>query len=82
MLAVAVRDTGCTLKVWRTSLAKMLRPYGEMHRFLPALAAMEGAAIGEMPVNHLPRKHGKSKYSALGRVPRVILDLLTLAFMQ
>eukprot|EP00240_Pyramimonas_obovata_P004513 CAMPEP_0118944382 /NCGR_PEP_ID=MMETSP1169-20130426/40177_1 /TAXON_ID=36882 /ORGANISM="Pyramimonas obovata, Strain CCMP722" /LENGTH=364 /DNA_ID=CAMNT_0006889855 /DNA_START=574 /DNA_END=1668 /DNA_ORIENTATION=+ len=82
MLGVAVRDTGCTLKVWRMSLAKLLRPYGEMHRFLPALAAMEGAAIGELPVNHLPRTHGKSKYSALGRVPRVVLDLLTLTFMQ
>jgi len=79
---VHLHDTGCTLKVWRTALAKLIRPYGEQHRMLPVLAAIEGARIGEMVVNHLPRRHGASKYSALGRVPRVVLDLLILVVMQ
>jgi glycosyltransferase involved in cell wall biosynthesis len=78
---VKLHDYGCTLKVLRASVAKELKLYGEMHRFIPALAANLGASIAEAPVNHRPREKGRSKYGIF-RTVRVILDLLTVKFFS
>lgn len=78
---VKLHDYGCTLKVINAELAKQFRLYGEMHRFIPAVAAFIGARITEMPVNHRPRQHGHSKYG-IGRTLRVVLDLITVRFIQ
>ncbi|RME57266.1 MAG: glycosyltransferase, partial [Candidatus Dadabacteria bacterium] len=77
---VELHDYGCTLKVFRAEVAKCIGLYGEMHRFIPALAAEVGAKIIEVPVNHRARKYGKSKYG-ISRTIRVILDLLTVKFL-
>ncbi|MFA6583209.1 MAG: glycosyltransferase family 2 protein [Elusimicrobiaceae bacterium] len=77
---VRLHDYGCTLKLYRARYLKELRLYGEMHRFLPALAGSLGARIKEMPVNHRARTQGKSKYG-LGRTFKVLLDLATVKFM-
>lgn len=76
---VNLHDYGCTLKVIRSEVAKGIQLYGEMHRFIPALAAEIGVRIAEMPVNHRARIHGTSKYG-ISRTFRVILDLLTVKF--
>ena len=76
-----LHDYGCTLKVMRASVAKELRLYGELHRFIPALAADLGARVVELPVSHRPRTLGTSKYG-LSRTVRVILDLLTVKFLS
>jgi hypothetical protein len=78
---VHLHDYGCTLKALRRDLAKQLKLYGEMHRFIPALAANIGARILEVPVRHHPRKFGKSKYG-FSRTIRVILDLMTVKFLS
>lgn len=78
---VKLHDYGCTLKAMTHEVAKELRLYGEMHRFIPAVASWVGVRILEMPVNHRPRKFGKSKYG-IGRTLRVVLDLMTVRFMQ
>ncbi|WP_373479632.1 glycosyltransferase family 2 protein [Geminocystis sp.] len=78
---VKLHDYGCSLKAYRKELIADLNLYGELHRFLPALAYIEGAKITEIPVNHHPRRFGKSKYG-LGRTFRVIMDLLTVFFMK
>ena len=78
---VRVHDYGCMLKVYRGDIARALRLYGEMHRFIPAIAGDMGARIIEVEVNHRPRIHGKSKYG-LSRVFRVLLDLLTVKFLS
>ncbi|MBL1210267.1 glycosyltransferase family 2 protein [Geminocystis sp. GBBB08] len=78
---VKLHDYGCSLKAYRAELIADLNLYGELHRFLPALAYIEGAKITEIPVNHHPRRFGKSKYG-LGRTFRVIMDLLTVFFMK
>jgi len=78
---VKVHDYGCSLKAYRAELVADLHLYGELHRFLPALAFIEGARITELPVRHHPRRHGRSKYG-LGRTSRVVLDLLTIYFMK
>jgi glycosyltransferase involved in cell wall biosynthesis len=78
---VYLHDYGCTLKAFRQDVAKQLKLYGEMHRFIPALAANLGARILEVPVRHHPRKHGKSKYG-FSRTIRVILDLMTVKFLS
>ena len=78
---VRLHDYGCSLKLLRGELAKTLRLYGEMHRFIPAIANWSGARIAEVPVNHRARRFGRSKYG-LGRTIRVILDLLVVRFMQ
>ncbi|MCE5244745.1 MAG: glycosyltransferase family 2 protein [Syntrophobacteraceae bacterium] len=75
-----LHDFGCTLKAYRRELLQHVRLYGQMHRFIPALALNVGAAVAEVPVNHRPRLHGKSKYG-LERTFSVILDLLTLKFL-
>jgi len=77
---VRLNDYGCSLKVFRAEVVKPLRLYGEMHRFLPALASEMGVRIAEQPVNHRPRVHGRSKYG-ISRTVRVILDLLTVKFL-
>ncbi|XGV85924.1 MAG: glycosyltransferase [Limnothrix sp. BL-A-16] len=78
---VRVRDYGCSLKVYRAELLADMNLYGELHRFLPALAFMEGARITEIPVRHHARQFGQSKYG-LGRTIRVVMDLLTIWFMK
>jgi len=77
---VRIHDSGCSLKVFRAEVAKSLRLYGEMHRFLPAIASEQGVRIAEVVVNHRPRRHGRSKYG-ISRTVRVILDLATLKFL-
>lgn len=77
---VNLHDYGRTLRAMRKDVAKDLRLYGEMHRFIPAIAYERGARIAELKVNHRPRFHGKSKYSIM-RTLRVLLDLLTVKFL-
>lgn len=76
---VNLHDSGCTLKAYRKEVAQSLRLYGEMHRFIPALASWMGVSLVEMPVRHHPRTLGKSKYG-LSRLFRVLLDLITVKF--
>ncbi len=76
---VKLHDYGCTLKAYRRDVVKNLNLYGEMHRFIPALASKYGASITEVVVNDSPRQSGKSKYG-IARTYKVILDLLTLKF--
>ncbi|MCB2081062.1 MAG: glycosyltransferase family 2 protein, partial [Rickettsiales bacterium] len=76
---VRVQDYGCTLKVFRADLAKRLDLFGELHRFIPILADIEGARIAEMDVRHHPRRFGTSKYG-LSRTLRVASDLLLMGF--
>ncbi|MCH2109139.1 MAG: glycosyltransferase family 2 protein [Polyangiaceae bacterium] len=78
---VKLHDYGCTLKAMTNELAKELRLYGEMHRFIPAVANWVGVRIIEIPVNHRARQFGTTKYG-IGRTIRVILDLITVRFMQ
>lgn len=78
---VRLHDYGCTLKAYRAEIVADTRLYGEMHRFLPALAHMAGADIAEIPVRHHPREHGKSKYG-IGRTFSVVLDLFTVKFLS
>ena len=77
---VKLHDYGCTLKAMRKDIAKNLKLYGEMHRFIPAIAFERGARIAELKVNHRPRLRGQSKYG-ITRTLRVVLDLLTVKFM-
>ena len=77
---VRLHDFGCTLKAYRPSVIKNIQLYGEMHRFIPAVASWMGVQVCEIPVNHRPRTKGKSKYG-LGRVGRVILDLVLVKFL-
>jgi len=78
---VKLHDYGCTLKAMRKEIAKELRLYGEMHRFIPAIAYERGAQIAELKVNHRPRLRGTSKYG-ITRTLRVVLDLLTVKFLN
>ena len=77
---VRLHDYGCSLKVFRAEVVKPLKLYGEMHRFLPAIASEMGVSIAETVVNHRARQHGESKYG-LSRTVRVMLDLLTVKFL-
>ena len=77
---VKLHDYGCTLKVYRREVLEETKLYGEMHRFIPALASWSGAKIAEMPVNHRPRTAGQTKYG-IGRTLKVILDLITVKFL-
>ena len=81
MTGVRLHDYGCTLKAYRRDLAHRLMLYGEMHRFVPAIAAEQGARIAEVEVNFRPRRTGKSKYGP-GRIVRTFLDLLTVKFLS
>jgi len=78
---VKLHDYGCSLKVFRAEVVKQMKLYGEMHRFLPAIAAEFGVEIGEQVVNHRPRVHGKSNYGIM-RTFRVVLDLMTVKFLS
>jgi glycosyltransferase involved in cell wall biosynthesis len=77
---VKLHDYGCSLKVFRSEVVKPLKLYGEMHRFLPAIASEMGVTITEVVVNHRARRHGTSNYG-LSRTFRVVLDLLTVKFL-
>jgi glycosyltransferase involved in cell wall biosynthesis len=77
---VRLHDYGCTLKAFRREVIKNIKLYGELHRFIPAIASHMGVEIAEVQVNHRPRKHGKSKYNIF-RFNRVILDTLTVKFL-
>jgi len=77
---VTLHDYGCTLKAFRKEVTKNIRLYGEMHRFIPAIASGMGISICEVKVNHRARKYGKSKYG-ISRTIRVILDLITVKFL-
>src|SRR5687768_5467563 len=77
---VDLHDYGCSLKVFRAEVVKPLRLYGEMHRFIPAIASQNGVQIAEMVVNHRPRRAGSTKYG-LSRTIRVLLDLATVKFL-
>jgi len=77
---VKLNDYGCSLKVFRAEVVKPLRLYGELHRFLPALASDMGVRIAEEPVHHRARQYGRSKYG-ISRTIRVVVDLLTVKFM-
>lgn len=78
---VRLHDYGCSLKAYRREVVADMNLYGELHRFLPALASIEGARIGEVKVNHHPRRYGRSKYG-IDRTFRVLMDLLTVWFMK
>jgi glycosyltransferase involved in cell wall biosynthesis len=79
--SVYIHDYGCSLKAYRAELVADMNLYGELHRFLPALAYIEGARITEMPVRHHARRFGQSKYG-ISRTFRVLMDLLTILFMK
>lgn len=80
---VKLHDTGCSLRAYRRDVIENINLYGEMHRFIPALASWIGITLAEVPVNHRPRTQGKGKYGRFGldRAFRVILDLVTIYFM-
>src|SRR5919201_6294057 len=77
---VRLHDYGCSLKAFRAEIVKPMKLYGEMHRFLPAIASEQTSSIVELPVKHRARRHGESKYG-IGRTIRVVLDLLTVKFL-
>ncbi len=76
-----IMDNGCGIKVFKSPVLKELPLYGERHRFLASLAAMEGATVAQVEVKHHPRVHGKSKYG-LGRTMKVISDLMLMSFSR
>lgn len=80
MTGVNIHDFGCTLKAYRKDVVDNINLYGEMHRFIPALAKWVGAEITEIKVQHHARKHGKSNYG-ISRTTRVFLDLMTVKFL-
>ena len=77
---VRLHDYGCTLKAYRREVVQNLRLYGEMHRFIPAIASWMGISLIEVDTHHRPRRFGRSKYG-IGRTLRVVLDLLTVKFL-
>ncbi len=77
---VTLHDYGCSLKAYRAEVVKNLRLYGELHRFIPALASWMGVRVAEVPVNDRPRRFGSSKYG-ISRTFRVLLDLITVRFL-
>ncbi|MFA6914974.1 MAG: glycosyltransferase family 2 protein [Parachlamydiales bacterium] len=77
-----VKDTGCSLKVFRTLCLNKIKMYQGMHRFLPALFKIEGLRITEVPVNHRHRKHGKTKYNLFNRSFNTIADMLAVRWMR
>jgi glycosyltransferase involved in cell wall biosynthesis len=77
---VRLHDYGCSLKAMRAEVVRGIKLYGEMHRFIPAVASWMGVSVAELPVKHRPRTRGRSKYG-LGRTLRVLLDLFTVKFL-
>jgi glycosyltransferase involved in cell wall biosynthesis len=80
LTGVHLHDYGCTLKAYRREVLDGINLYGEMHRFVPALASQVGARVTELPVMHHPRLYGTSKYG-ISRTVRVVLDLMTVKFL-
>lgn len=78
---VRIKDYGCTLKVFRSETAKNIKIYGELHRFIPVLVALEGGSIGQMDVHHHARIHGKSNYG-INRTLKVVSDLVVMLFLK
>ncbi len=78
---IPLHDRGCSLRVLRRDLVEQMNLYGELHRFIPEMASLIGVRVTEVPVNDRPREAGESKYGALARTPRVLLDLLTVSFL-
>jgi glycosyltransferase involved in cell wall biosynthesis len=78
---VEIHDRGCSLKLFKRDIIKNIRLYGQLHRFLPELASAIGVSITEIPVNDRKRISGKSKYGSITRTPRVVLDLITVAYL-
>ncbi len=78
---VKLHDYGCSLKAYRRDVIKNLKLYGEMHRFIPAVASWYGVRIAEVETVHYPRLRGKSKYG-ISRTIKVVLDLITVKFLQ
>jgi glycosyltransferase involved in cell wall biosynthesis len=81
MTGVYIRDYGCTLKVFKKEIAEDLGLYGELHRFIPVLAKLQGARITQVDVKHHPRRFGKSKYG-IGRTFKVLSDLILMVFFR
>lgn len=77
---VRLHDYGCTLKAYRREVMENVNLYGDMHRFIPALASWVGSRVDEVVVRHHPRRFGKSKYG-LSRIVKVVLDLMTVSFL-
>src|SRR3989454_10608885 len=77
---IELHDFGTTFKAYRREIIQEIQLYGEIHRFIPALASSAGAQIAEAPISHITRKHGKSNYG-IGRTIRVLLDLLIGKFL-
>ena len=80
LTGVYLHDYGCTLKAYRKEVAKNIELYGEMHRYIPAIASWMGVRVAEVPVRHHSRKYGKSKYG-VSRTIKVILDIITVKFL-
>lgn len=78
---ISIHDRGCSLKVFKAEVVENMRLYGQLHRFLPELASVFGVRVAEVPVNDRARQFGRSKYGALSRTPRVLLDLITVSFL-
>jgi glycosyltransferase involved in cell wall biosynthesis len=78
---VNLHDYGCSLKAYKRDVIKNLKLYGEMHRFIPAVASWYGVRIAEVETEHHPRVRGKSKYG-ISRTMKVVLDLITVKFLQ
>ena len=81
MTKVHFKDYGCTLKLFKREIAEELGLYGELHRFIPVLAKLQGARITQVDVKHHPRVHGKSKYG-INRTFKVMSDLILMVFMR
>lgn len=79
LTGVHLHDYGCTLKAYRKEVVKNIELYGEMHRYIPAIASWMGVSVAEVPVRHHSRKYGKSKYG-ISRTIKVILDIMTVKF--
>jgi hypothetical protein len=77
---VRLHDYGCSLKAYRSDMLRHVHLYGELHRFIPALASQVGGTVAEVPVQHYARKYGRSKYG-ISRTIRVVLDLITVWFL-
>jgi glycosyltransferase involved in cell wall biosynthesis len=81
VIGVPIHDNGCSLKAYRASTIKNVVLYGELHRFIPAMATLTGARIAEIVVSHRPRRFGKSKYG-IGRAWRVVLDMVMVKMLS
>ncbi|MEX2155618.1 MAG: glycosyltransferase family 2 protein [Gemmatimonadales bacterium] len=77
-----IRDTGCSLKAFRTDAVRALPLFAGMHRFLPTLIKMQGGTVTEVPVGHRPRRHGVTKYGMWNRVLRSLVDAFAVRWMQ